>query len=163
MGQPLPSEAQGLAHAAGKRPTVHDLLVQVLREWPCRQGEHGTDSYEDAKTILKRREGAAASGAPGVPRIDGIRYDEAAEDLRTHYKTAREDHIVPKWAKVARRSLDGMFTGYRLVAITPTVISEHVHRRQAEGAANGTVNRELASWDGCSGSPTSTGSSRGCR
>jgi len=56
-----------------------------------------------------------------------------------------------------------MFTGYRLVAITATVITEYVHRRQAEGAANDTINRELASWDGCSGSPTNTGSSRGCR
>jgi integrase len=52
--------------------------------------------------------------------------------------------VVPKWAKVALGALDGMFTGHRLPAITPPLITEYVHRRQAEGAANGTVNRELA-------------------
>lgn len=103
-----------------------------------------TDDKEAAKRLLKTKEGVAATGAPILPRIDRIRYEEVAEDLRTHYKTARDDHAVPRWAKVALASLDGVFTGHRLVAITPTLATDYVHRRQAQGAANGTVNRELA-------------------
>jgi integrase len=103
-----------------------------------------TDDKDAAKRFLKTKEGAAAIGAPILPRIDRIRYDEVAEDLRTHYKTARDDHAVPRWAKVALGSLDGTFTGHRLVAITPTLNTDCVHRRQAGGAANGTVDRELA-------------------
>jgi hypothetical protein len=121
-----------------------------------------TDDKDAAKRFLKTKEGAAAIGAPILPRIDRIRYDEVAEDLRTHYKTARDDHAVPRWAKVALGSLDGTFTGHRLVAITPILNTDCVHRRQAGGRQTGPSTESSPSWGGCSGSPTSTASSPGC-
>jgi hypothetical protein len=61
----------------------------------------GTDDKEAAKRELKKRKGAAASGQPVMPRVDRIRYDEAAGDLRQHYETSRGDHAVPRWAREA--------------------------------------------------------------
>src|SRR5262245_21434973 len=47
----------------------------------------GSEKEAEAKRFLKLREGAVATGAPIPPRLDRIRYDELAEDLRTFYKT----------------------------------------------------------------------------
>jgi hypothetical protein len=44
----------------------------------------GIEDREEAKRELKKREGAAATGQPILPRVDRIRYDEVAADLRTH-------------------------------------------------------------------------------
>ena len=42
----------------------------------------GPSPPQQAKNILKAREGRAAAGLPVLPRADRIRYDEAAQDLR---------------------------------------------------------------------------------
>jgi hypothetical protein len=110
---------------------------------PIRESTH-TDDKDAAKRFLKQKEGAAASGQPILPRLDRVGYTEVAEDLRTHYTTAREDHAVPRWAKAALAQLDGFFTSRRIATIGPSVVTEYVARRQAKGRANGTVNRELA-------------------
>src|SRR5687767_7155156 len=91
-----------------------------------------TKDWDAAKRALKTKEGAAASGQPILPRVDRIRYDEVAEDLRTHYKTARDDHAVPKWAKVALASLAAFFLGRRVPTIGPSVVTEYVARRQVD-------------------------------
>jgi integrase len=104
----------------------------------------GTQDKEEAKRELKKREGAAATGQPILPRIDRIRYDEIAEDLRTHYKTAQDDRVIPRWATAALAQLDPFFAGRRVVTIGPALVTEYVGKRQTAGAANATVNRELA-------------------
>jgi integrase len=104
----------------------------------------GYTKEKAARREMKKREGRAASGLPILPRADRIRYEETAGDLRIHYKTVRADRAVPRWAKASLTRLDAFFTGRRVVAVTPTVVAEYVQERQAEGAANGTINRELA-------------------
>ena len=46
----------------------------------------GTADENEAKRILRVREGQTAGGQPILPRADRIRYDEAAADLRAHYQ-----------------------------------------------------------------------------
>jgi integrase len=104
----------------------------------------GFTQEKAARNELKKREGRAASGQPILPRADRIRHEEIAEDLRTHYKTARADRVVPRWAQASLGRLDAFFTGWRVVTITPALVGEYVQRRQLAGAANGTINRELA-------------------
>src|SRR5436190_18100312 len=41
----------------------------------------------EAKRFLKLRDGAVATGAPILPRIDRILYDDLAQDLTTFYQT----------------------------------------------------------------------------
>jgi hypothetical protein len=70
------------------RPKLKDWRTRPVNDqrsavWWCKyyvngrsvRGSTGTESYEGAKGILKRKEGAAAAGAPVLPHIDRIRYE----------------------------------------------------------------------------------------
>ncbi len=99
-----------------------------------------TDAAE-AKRELKRREGKALSGEPVLPRVDRIRYEEAAADLRTHYQATGARDLTEAGWRFAH--LDPFFRGHRLAAIGPADVTRYVAGRQAEGAGNGSINLEL--------------------
>jgi integrase len=102
----------------------------------------GTTDKDAAKSFLKRKEGAAASGQPVLPRLDRIRYDEIAADLRTHYKTTGCRNLDEADGRLA--PLTAFFTGMRVAGIGPTDAAAYVAKRQAAGLSNATINRELA-------------------
>jgi integrase len=89
------------------------------------------ERWEDARRFLKNREGAVATGAPIPPRVDRVRYDELAADLRTHYQTTGRWQ-QGKSAEERLRHLDRFFAGYRAVSITPDVLARYVAQRQGE-------------------------------
>jgi integrase len=102
----------------------------------------GTEKEKAARDYLKAREGRVATGQPILPRVDRIRYDEIAKDLRQHYATTKcrnEDEAEGRLAH-----LDRFFTGRRVAGIGPAEATDYVLKRQGQGAANGTINRELA-------------------
>ena len=101
----------------------------------------GTADENEAKRIVRVREGETAGGQPILPRADRIRYDEAAADLRAHYQATGSRDL--KEAKCRLAHLERFFGGWRLVAIDQGAVRQYVLRRQAAGAANGTVNREV--------------------
>ncbi len=101
-----------------------------------------TDKETKAKRFLKEREGRAATGQPVIPRIDRIRYDDIADDLRRHYETSGERDL--KEADTRLKPLKAFFTGRRVVSIDVADAERYVQARQAAGVANGTINRELA-------------------
>jgi site-specific recombinase XerD len=101
-----------------------------------------TTDREEAKRILKAREGAAATGQPILPRLDRIRYEEVAEDLRTYYKTTGRRNLREVDGRLG--PLKAHFTGIGIAQISPTATAEYVARRQAAGLSNATINRELA-------------------
>jgi hypothetical protein len=108
-------------------------VVQVLRR---------RTKETEARRFLKAREGRAVEGQPTLPRVERVRYEEIAADLRQHYAaTGRRDL---REAGFRLQHLDPFFAGYRANAITPPVITKYVVQRQTERAANGTINRELA-------------------
>ena len=96
----------------------------------------------EARRFLKAREGAVATGQPVLPRVDRIRYDEIAADLRRYYQTTGKRKM--KEAETRLRWLDKFFAGYRVAAISPSTIRVFVESRQKGTAANATINRELA-------------------
>jgi integrase len=102
----------------------------------------GAEKETEARRFLKEREGRAVSGAPILPRVDRIRYDELAKDLRDYYATTGKRDL--KEAETRLRHLDRYFTQRRAASITPDVLTLYVQSRQAAGAADATVNRELA-------------------
>ena len=71
-----------------------------------------------------------------------MRYDELAADLRAHYETTgcRD----PDEADGRFAHLKAFFAGQRAATIGQTDATAFVARRQGQGAANGTINRELA-------------------
>jgi integrase len=64
-----------------------------------------------------------------------------AEDLREHYQTTGSRNLEE--AAYRLKHLDGFFAGQRIAAINPSRITAYVAKRQEEGAANATINREL--------------------
>ena len=102
----------------------------------------GTDSKEQARRFLKEREGRVATGQPILPRADRVRYEEIAKDLRQHYKaTGSRDLKEAGWRFT---HLDAFFAGRRVASLGPAEATAYVLQRQRQGAANGTINRELA-------------------
>ena len=107
---------------------------------PIRESTAITKETE-AKRFLKEREGRVATGQPVLRRADRISYEEVAKDLREHYQTTGSRNLEE--AEYRLKHLDGFFAGQRIAAINPARITAYVAKRQEEGAANATINREL--------------------
>ncbi len=103
-----------------------------------------TETFKEteARTFLKRQEGAVASGRPVNPKAGKVRVEELLDDLVTDYKTN------------GRRSLEGIerivkrlkatFGHRRAQDLTAAEIKAYIAERQGEEYENGTINRDLA-------------------
>jgi len=122
-----------------------------------------TDDKEQAKRLLKGREGAAALGAPIPPRLDKITYDELAKDLRMFYETTGKRRLAEVDDRLAY--LNTFFRGRRAAAITPALVTEYVARRQQDKTRFKTVTPTVPSISSsrslseCFGSPIRTAGS----
>jgi hypothetical protein len=95
---------------------------------------------------LSQREYKPIRGAwKGTPHFcqptSRISYEEVAKDLREHYQTTGTRNM--EGAEYRLKHLDGFFAGQRIAGINPARIIAYVAKRQEEGAANATINREL--------------------
>ena len=108
---------------------------------PVRESR-GTEKETEAKRFLKAREGRVATGQPILPRVDRIRYEEVARDLRQHYQTTGCRDL--REARARFDHLARFFEGRRVAGIGSAEATTYVAKRQAEGAANATINRELS-------------------
>jgi integrase len=86
--------------------------------------------------------GAIAEGKPIPRRMDQILYDELAADLRLHYSTTGSRDLEEADGRFAH--LQRFFAGRRAATIGQSAATAYAAHRQAQGAANGTINRELA-------------------
>jgi hypothetical protein len=108
----------------------------------------GTDDKEQAKRMLKGREGAVAIGAPVPPRLDKILYDELAEDLRTFYQTTGKRRLAEVDDRLTY--INKFFRGRRAASIGPALVTEYAARRQEDKTrfktvpSNRTINIELS-------------------
>jgi integrase len=102
----------------------------------------GTQKETEARRFLKAREGRVVTGQPFLPRVDRIRYEEVAQDLRRHYETTGCRNLVE--AEGRFKHLDLFFTSSRVAGIGQAEARDYVAKRQGEGASNATINRELA-------------------
>jgi integrase len=69
-----------------------------------------------------------------------VRYEEARADLVAHYETTNCRDLTEATKRL--KHLDPFFTGRRIATIGPALVTQYVQQRQAEDAANGTINRE---------------------
>ena len=102
----------------------------------------GTDKETEARRFLKEREGRVATGQPVLPKADRVRYEEAADDLRAHYKTTGSRNITE--AEWRLKHLGRYFGGRRIAGIGQADATAYALARQAAEASNATINRELA-------------------
>jgi integrase len=83
-----------------------------------------------------------AKGEPIAPRLDRIVYDEMRADLLADYEATGSRDLAE--ARQRLTHLDGMFTGRRIAKVGPADATSYTTRRRGEGAADGTIRRELA-------------------
>lgn len=97
----------------------------------------------DAKRLLKKREGEIAIGKiPGV-YFDRIRFEELADDLLTDYQINQQKSLHTLRQRI-NNHLSPFFGNKRAPEITTPFIKKYIEKRLEEGAANSTVNRDLA-------------------
>jgi len=96
----------------------------------------------DARKLLKKREGEIGEGKlPGV-YFDRVRFDELAEDFLADYRLNQKKSLAK--AERSVRHLKEYLEGYKVTQITTPKIQGYIEARQDEGAANASINRELA-------------------
>jgi integrase len=95
-----------------------------------------------ARELLKQREGDISQGKiPGV-YYDKVSFDELAEDFLRDYRINKKKSHAR--AKISVNQLKKKFEGYRAPQITTPKIKAYIEQRVKDGAAGGTVNRELS-------------------
>ncbi len=137
----------GMIYRRKKRDPTTGTLAEQGPYWmkyyvdgrPIQESTRTSDK-DRAKRILKIKEGEIAAGLYRGPNIDRTRYEDLAELVRQDYelnkrKTGRrvseyQHHLAPYFRKL------------RVSAITTERIKAYIVKRQGEGAANGTINRE---------------------
>lgn len=97
----------------------------------------------DAEALLKLREGAVARGEAITAKVGQVRFDEAAADVVNDYEINGKRTLYDVQKRIEKH-LEPFFGGRRMASITTSDIRAYAKQRQAGGAANATINRELA-------------------
>lgn len=107
---------------------------------PYRESTH-SEKESEAKRLLKLREGHIAEGKFLGLKVERIRFEELAEDVVNDYKVNAKRSL--RRIRQCLNHLLDYFEGMRAVDITTDRVRGYILQRQEEGAANGTINREL--------------------
>lgn len=107
-----------------------------------RREASGTDKEQEARRLLRQREGAAVEGRVVVPRADRVTIAELAEHLKADY-AANGRKSADRLAFSLARLLP-VFGAGKAITLTSADVTAYRVQRQAAGAAAATVNRELA-------------------
>jgi integrase len=101
-----------------------------------------TTKEDDAKKLLKLREGEIAKGKlPGI-YFEKVTFEELAEDLKRDYVLNKRKSYIRVEESLAH--LERFFAGYRVPRITSDRVQAYIELRLSENAKNATINRELA-------------------
>lgn len=102
----------------------------------------GGTSKTYADRLLKKREGEIVTGTFRGLNVEKILLEELAADYLTDYKINDKKSIGH--AERYARYLTAFFKGRQAIDVTSDRIKAYVAKRQAEGAENATINRELS-------------------
>jgi hypothetical protein len=102
----------------------------------------GSEKEAEARKLLKKRMGEIVTGHFIGPDAEKVTVAELADDVVTDYKVNAQDSL-DKAERSAKR-IKGFFVNARAHAVKGDSIKKFIAQRQAEGAANATINRELA-------------------
>jgi integrase len=107
-----------------------------------RESTH-SENRRKAVKLLERRLGEIGTGAFVGPEVDKVTVQELAEDYLRDYRINGKRsirHAEFRWTKHLRP----FFGIYRAMQVTSESVARYIESRQQEGAANATINRELA-------------------
>ncbi|MDO8795071.1 MAG: site-specific integrase [Vicinamibacterales bacterium] len=102
----------------------------------------GSDKKRVADDLLKEREGDVVKGMPITAQVGKIRFEEAADDLLNDYRTNKKRSLRTVTLRIEKH-LKPFFGGRRMTGIGTALTRVFVTRRQAAGAANASINRDL--------------------
>lgn len=103
----------------------------------------GSPKKAVAVKLLKLREGEIARGKKPELYYDKISFKELADDYILDYKVNAKKTLA-KAERIVRLHLLPFFGNCPASKITTTRVKQYISHRMDQGAANGTINRELA-------------------
>ena len=101
-----------------------------------------SENEAQARKLLKKRIGEVASGQLVGPSEERFSFSNLMELLITDYEINGKRSIES--ARLSIKHLRRYFSSVRAIDMTADRVAEYVRERQQEGAANGSINRELA-------------------
>lgn len=113
----------------------------------CYRGkEHRESAHSDneaqARKLLKKRVGEMGHGRLIGPSEERLTFEDLASTLLTDYEVNGKRSLES--AKLSIKHLREFFGSERAIDISLDRVRSYVRERQREGAANGSINRELA-------------------
>jgi len=139
MAEPESHRGRGLGSLFRRGPVW--WLKYYRHGKPYRESSRTADRRK-AEKLLKRRLAEIETGQFRGLQIERVRFDELASDLQNDYTVNQRKSAVRNSRSIVH--LRNFFGGWRAVDLTTDQIRRYIAKRQGEGAANGTVNRELA-------------------
>lgn len=129
-------------------------MIRYYRDGARQDESSGTDVWEDARALLKKREGAVADGRPVSKDSRQLLFETAAANVVNDYRTNGKrsvDHVTRR----IKLHLTPFFGGRRMLSITTADVRQFIVQRQTPitnpdgtilrpGASNAEINRELA-------------------
>jgi len=117
--------------------------VKYYRDGRAMRESSESTKESDAKTLLAKREGAIANGLRITPKNVRITIDELLSDVANDYRANGRRSIDDLQCRI-RKHLLPFFGKRRAASISTSDARSFIVERQEAGAANGEINRELA-------------------
>lgn len=102
-----------------------------------------TKDKAEARRLLQQRLGQLAEGRYAGPAAERVTFEDLAEGLLNNYKANQKRSLNMAELRV-RKHLAPFFGGKKAHDITSVEIHAYITKRQAAGASNAEINRELA-------------------
>jgi len=116
--------------------------VQYCWRGQVHRQSSGSHNRADAVRLLKRKLGEIGQGRLISPDVERTTFDDLADMLLTDYRVNGKRSLGR--IEDAVEHLRGQFSLCLALDIAADRIASYIAARQAEGAANGTINRELS-------------------
>ena len=116
-------------------------IQYYLNGYPYRESS-GSSKKMAAKELLKKRLGEVSEGKTPTVRFDKVMFKDLIEDFLDDYRIKERKSLAR--AERSANHLLREFGRYRANAVTTPRVNDYIKKRLEEGAANATINRELA-------------------
>ena len=127
--------------------------VKYYRNGKAYRESSGSTKEIDARKLLRKRHGEMALSRFAGPDADKVTIRELAADFVTDYRVNGKKSLSKALLMVTRRDDEGKekdaplmayFGDFKAHEVGTDLIKRYVAMRQEQGAANGTINRELS-------------------
>ena len=107
----------------------NNFWIKYYRSGRVFRESSGSVRKADAQRLLRLREGDIERGVPVSPRMDRLRFEEAAEDVLNDYRINGKRSLTVAERRL-KKHLMPFFQGRRMAAITTSDVRQFVAERQ---------------------------------